>query len=139
VTATGYQRSYLPLGDLDGPVPDCAVDLLLGNEIEITIGGATFSRGTVTDIHAQSGKMIVVVESGGRSCAICRHIYPETDAAQLVSASSFTGKVRALRPKSFAGVGPWSPVCLDWSACERRVLAVEPPDDTTGDPNPTQV
>jgi hypothetical protein len=127
MTGVNYQRRYLPLGDLDGPVPACTVNLLLGNEIEIAIGGIPFSRGTVTDVHGRSGKLMVVVETGGRGCAICRHVYPEDDAAQLVSASSFTGKVRALRPKSFAQLEPWAPVCLDWSACERRVLAAEPP------------
>jgi hypothetical protein len=119
-----HHRSYLPVGKVDGPVGEDIASGLLGHHMEITLHGEVIAAGTITDVCDADAHLMVTIESGGRMCAACRHVYDDTDAAtQLVRAQVFAEQAAKPYPAwaaVYRGLRPWSPACRDWAACEQR-------------------
>lgn len=119
-----YHRSYLPIAQLSGPVTEDLADRMLGHEIEVDLHGVVVAAGTITDVCISgTGRLMAVVESGGRMCTLCRHIYDEqTELTQLRRAMPRDTPPTEADLAAEQHIQPWSPVCHDWKACRQRVI-----------------
>jgi hypothetical protein len=130
-----YRRSFLPIGPADGPISEETAAGVLGDQVEITLGGVAIAAGTVTDLRVSKQRLMAVIEDGGRACANCSEIYPEDQAGdKLAPASSYVGAT----PLS-EQVQPWSPVCVDRPRCARRAAEKAAPDRAGSDARPDRL
>jgi len=98
---------------------------IMGHEITASMGAVDMATGVVTDCRmADDGDSLwVTLESGGRACGACRHVYPEADAAtELCPASTFREDANKNVPWALVhqDLPDWTPVCLNWETCHRR-------------------
>lgn len=125
-TPVGYNRVVFRFGNqMDRPLTDDDATGLRGSEITVSLGGVVSAQGTVTNAHVldDGAAMSVTIETGGRWCAACGHVWPVEAAREtMVKVGDRLTLAPAVysRNEFYGGLPSWTRVCRDAVACRAR-------------------
>lgn len=136
-----YQRSAFRIPGAR-PLTDADAAGLLGAELNVSIGGTVLGEGTVTNAKVvdDGANLWVTVESNGRSCCSCGHVYPQDQIGSGLRTvaslrESTGGELRGDQRRAQCQHRPdWTLVCADAYACENRRYTAGVPEHIQPDP-----
>lgn len=119
----GYSRStYVWRNEMMRPLDDEDAQLMLGAELSVSIHGTVRSSGIITDakIVDDGERLQVTIESGGRFCAACYHVYDEPAAQTALVPLGELLDVPLFDRRMYSHLTVWTRICRDSAACWRR-------------------
>lgn len=126
MTMADYQRSAFRIPGV-GTLTDADAAEMIGNELTISLHDVVLCTGMVTSVKVvdEGANLWVVVESGGRSCVACTHVYPDDQVGDglrtVASVRAAVGGQLSGPQRAQCKYRPgWVLVCSDTDACEDR-------------------
>lgn len=126
MTVTDYQRSAFRIPG-SRPLTDADAGEMIGNELTVSLHDVVLCTGMVTSARVvdEGANLWVVVESGGRSCVACMHVYPDDQVGEglrtVASVRTANGGALSEPQRAQCEHRPgWVLVCSDADACQSR-------------------
>lgn len=122
---TGYSRTTFR-APARGPLTSEDAEALIGSEMSVSLHDVVVAGGTITDCRPDpDGRhLLITVESGGRRCPACGHIYREDEADNRMASiatlrQGWVGRYPA-GLAVYTDLPSWVRVCTAWAECEHR-------------------
>lgn len=124
-TPVGYSRStYTWRNETGRPLTDDDARGMLGMQMSVSMCETVLAAGTVTGARVldDGERMEMTVETGGRSCAACREVYPvEFADRELGAIEDFQARMPTIyNSPIYDNLPRWARVCREAATCMFR-------------------
>lgn len=116
----GYSRAtYYLANQSDQPLREQDVEDFLEAQLSVSLHDRAISSGIVTDVRIvdEGRRLQLTVESSGRRCLACGHVYTTEQAATALGPRPAGDALAPFAGALYADVPRWGRVCVDPVRC----------------------